>query len=136
MTNFDLSRDYLNRCRARLGAIDYLLSQDSFADVVRETQEAVELMLKGVLRHCQIDPPHWHDVSSILEEEKAVLPPGIAAELERIQKLSKTLRKERELAFYGDDDFIPGREYDREIAEKFITEAKWLFALVSKELSG
>lgn len=136
MTNFDLSRDYLKRCRARLGAIDYLFSQDSFADVVRECQEAVELMLKGLLRHCQIDPPHWHDVSSILEEEKAVLPPRIAADLKRIQKLSKALRKERELSFYGDDDFIPGLEYDREVAEKFLTEAKWLLTVISKELDG
>jgi HEPN domain-containing protein len=36
------------------------------ADVVGESQEIVELALKGLLRSCGIDPPRIHDVSDVL----------------------------------------------------------------------
>jgi HEPN domain-containing protein len=39
------------------------------ADVVGESQEIVELALKGLLRSCGIDPPRIHDVSDVLVAE-------------------------------------------------------------------
>jgi len=46
MRNPDLGRDYVERAKRRLKAIDMLYSEKGWADVVRESQEAVELALK------------------------------------------------------------------------------------------
>lgn len=45
-----LAHDYVRRAGIRLGAIDVLFAAESWADVVRECQEVVELALKGLLR--------------------------------------------------------------------------------------
>jgi hypothetical protein len=58
-----------------------------------------------------IDPPKWHDVGQILQENADALPPAVEADLSRVVKLSAYLRKERELAFCGDEDFLPSRNY-------------------------
>ena len=42
----------------------------SWADGVRESQEVVELALKGLLRVSGIEPPRIHDVSEVLMAEK------------------------------------------------------------------
>jgi HEPN domain-containing protein len=44
-----LARDYLQRAQARRLALETLLAADAHADVVREAQEVVELILKGTL---------------------------------------------------------------------------------------
>jgi HEPN domain-containing protein len=41
-------------------------------------------------------------------------------------RISKKLRKERELAFYGDIDFIPTDEYDIEDAKEAIESAEYV----------
>lgn len=91
----------------------------------------MELALKGILRHIGIEPPKWHDVSSILKENKDLLPPNILKGLSRITKISKRLRKERELAFYGDEDFIPTDEYDAKDAKDAIKDANFVVKMVT-----
>ena len=48
----------------------------------------------------------------------------MAQEIERIAVISKRLKKERELAFYGDIDFITTEEYSGKDAQKAIEIAK------------
>ena len=67
MRNRSLAADYIKRAAVRLRAIDALYEAGSWADVVRESQEAVELALKGLLRTVGIDPPHVHDVADVLK---------------------------------------------------------------------
>lgn len=129
MTNVDLADDYVRRCSLRLKSIELYVAGGGYADAVRECQETVELLLKALLRRANIDPPHWHDVSSILEANRDRLPKEAAPHLERMMKLSKQLKKERELAFYGDDDFIPSENYTKDVAERFLQEAKWLHGI-------
>lgn len=74
MRNRGLATDYVHRARVRAEAIDVLYRAGSWADVVRESQEAVELALKGLLRACGIDPPRIHDVSEVLLRAKERLP--------------------------------------------------------------
>ena len=50
MQNRDLAADYLRRAQARLRALDVLFEQRLGGIVVRESQEIVELTLKGLLR--------------------------------------------------------------------------------------
>ena len=68
MFNDALAVDYLNRSRHRLKALDVLFQEQSWADVVRESQEIVEIALKALLRACRIEVPRIHDVSPLLEE--------------------------------------------------------------------
>jgi hypothetical protein len=111
MQNRDLAGDYVRRAGARLRALDVLFDEESWADVVREAQEIVELALKGLLRASDIEPPRIHDVSDVLLEEQARLPPALRGDLTRLADASRGLRRDRELAFYGAEDLTPSDFY-------------------------
>lgn len=111
-----LARDYLRRAKIRLAALEVLFEGESWADVVRESQEIVELALKGLLRFGGIDPPRAHDVSEVLLAERDRLPVGIEREVEALADWSRHLRRDRELAFYGAEDLTPSGFYSREDA--------------------
>ena len=117
MRNRDLAADYVRRAEARLHAVDALFEAQSWADVVRESQEVVELALKGALRAAGVDPPRIHDVAEVLAAERDRLPPVLAAELERLSDISRKLRRDRELAFYGAEDLTPSDFYHKGDAE-------------------
>ena len=57
MTNPNLARDYFQRAQKRLKAVAVLLDEGAFPDVVRESQEVVELALKALLRTFGIAVP-------------------------------------------------------------------------------
>ena len=107
-----------------MAALQVLLDRDAFSDVVRESQEIVELGLKGTLRAVGIDPPKWHDVGDLLLEFADKLAPLPRQELEYLAAASKSLRKEREFSFYGDVDYIPTAEYDRADATEAFEQAR------------
>ena len=113
MRNRELADDYLRRAEIRLRAIDVLFEAESWADVVRESQEAVELALKGLLRSLGIEPPRVHDVSDVLLTNRDRLPERLRGDVERMAEISKDLRRDRELAFYGAEDLTPSGFYDR-----------------------
>ncbi|MFQ3574642.1 MAG: HEPN domain-containing protein [Thermodesulfovibrionales bacterium] len=131
MTIDSLAKSYLIKAQKRLKILDVLFREEDYSDVVREAQEIVELALKGLLRYVGIEPPKWHDVSSVLIENKALMPTVIIRNLTRITKISKRLRKERELAFYGDEDFIPTNEYDARDAKSAMKDAAFVVDKVS-----
>lgn len=118
MHSDDLARDYLHRAGVRLKALDVLFGAESWADVVRESQEIVELTLKGLLRSAGIDPPRLHDVSSVLLAERERLPEALAPQVEILAEISRQLRRDRELAFYGAEDLTPSGFYTRRDAEQ------------------
>jgi hypothetical protein len=62
--------DHVRRASARLLALDALFDAQSWADVVREAQEVVELALKGLLRISGVEPPRIHDVAEVLIAEQ------------------------------------------------------------------
>ncbi|WP_202962731.1 HEPN domain-containing protein [Geoglobus acetivorans] len=53
-------------------------------------------------------------------------------DLEDMTRISKELRKERELSFYGAEDFIPLEEYTAEEALRAINYAKFVVDVVRK----
>jgi HEPN domain-containing protein len=79
--------------------------------VVRESQEALELALKGLLRACGSEPPRIHDVADVLLAERDRLPAPVRSEVEGLAALSRELRRDCELAFYGAEDLTPSRFY-------------------------
>jgi HEPN domain-containing protein len=115
MRNDELAADYVRRSRVRVRALDVLFDGESWPDVVRESQEVVELALKALLRACGIDPPRVHDVSDVLRAERSRLPREL--DVEALAEASRQLRRDRELAFYGAEDLTPSGFYSRADAE-------------------
>lgn len=100
MTADELARSYFNRSAKRWLALEVLMQHDAFPDVVREAQEIVELVLKGMLR----------------------------AELADFATISRRLRRDREAAFYGDTDLIPEQVFDRSSAQQALDDARRVLA--------
>lgn len=135
MRNTDLARDYIQRAAIRLRALDVLFDGASWADVVRESQEIVELALKGLLRACAVDPPRVHDVSDVLFAERERLPEALQGEIDFLARTSRELRRDRELAFYGAEDLTPSGFYAREDAERARDGARRTVELIEPHIA-
>jgi len=91
--------------------LDVLLASAAYADVVREAQEVVELVLKGTLRFIGVDPPKRHDVRSVLARFFDRLPVEWRQAMQEIGEASAELAEERAHAFYGDEEeLVPASE--------------------------
>lgn len=134
MQNVDLAGDHIRRADVRLRALDVLFDGESWADVVRESQEIVELTLKALLRTMGVDPPRVHDVSGVLEAERERAPEALATEIETLADASRQLRRDRELAFYGAEDLTPSDFYKRADAEKARDRARQVVELVKPHI--
>lgn len=135
MRNRGLAGDYVRRAQVRLRALDVLFDAGSWADVVREAQETVELALKGLLRSVGVNPPRVHDVSEVLEAERERLPEGVQAELATLTAISRDLRRDRELAFYGAEDLTPSEFYGRSDGERARDGARTVVEVVQSHVT-
>lgn len=134
MTSLSLAQSYLKKARDRIDILDLLLGKGAYSDVVRESQEIVELCLKGMLRYAGIEPPKVHDVGALLVEHSDKFRQFTKAEIDRLAAISKRLRKERELAFYGDIDFIPTEQYTLDDAQVSMGDARLVLEYADKLL--
>lgn len=123
MISKELAQDYIKRAKLRFKVINEFLKEKDYADVIRICQEIVELAQKSILIKININPPKWHDVIDIILENKEKLPEDISNELAKMRKDSKWLRSQREIAFYGDMDFIPTKDYTIKDAQRAISIA-------------
>ena len=135
MTNHHLVYDYLLRSEKRLAAIELLFKEESWPDVVRESQSVVELTLKALLREFQIATPRIHDVSTLLLENTQRLPQDIQPHVEKMAAISKNLRRDRELAFYGSEDITPSEFYTEKDAKEAKEAAKLVFSYVYRSVA-
>lgn len=122
MTANSLAEAYLEKCVLRLEILHFAFSRGGYSDVVREAQELVELALKGILRAVGIDPPKVHEVGGTLLSNRHRFPADL--DVDELARISRELRKDRELAFYGADDLIPTQAYGRTDAETAIRFAE------------
>ncbi len=131
MKNKTLAEDYVVRAGHRVEAVKVLFKNQAYADTVRESQEIVELALKGLLRFSNVEVPRIHDVSDVLKEQLSRLPPSVRAHVPKLCDISRTLRRDRELAFYGTEDLTPSQFYKKKDAEKALQSATWVVATVT-----
>ena len=136
MRNRTLAADHVRRAEARLKALDTLYEAESWADVVRESQETVELALKGLLRAAGIDSPRVHDVADVLEAERRRLPAALAGDIDRLAAASRGLRRDRELAFLGADDLVPSDFYRERDATEARADARYVVDRVRAHVHG
>ncbi len=134
MKNKTLVTDYITRAGHRLSAVEVLFEKQSYADVVRESQELVELCLKALLRYSKIEVPRTHDVSDVLIEHSQKLPSSIKSHISQLAKISKSLRRDRELSFYGSEDLTPSDFYQLEDAQEAYDSAKWVHSICKSVL--
>jgi HEPN domain-containing protein len=133
MRNLSLAEDYVRRARKRLAALDALYGERAWPDVVREAQEVVELALKAILRRYRIDTPRLHDVSDLLVEAKPALSEALAQDVERLCEISRRLRRDRELAFYGSEDLTPSDFYREKDAREARDDARFVVETAERE---
>lgn len=130
MRNRHLATDHVRRAEARLKALDVLFDAESWADVVRESQEVVELALKGLLRAAGVEPPRIHDVADVLEAESGRIPEALRPQIPQLASASRSLRRDRELAFYGAEDLTPSDFYRKSDATEARRSARLVVGLV------
>lgn len=80
--------------------------------------------IKAVLRAHGVDPPRLHDVSDVLIAERNRLPEAVTSELDTLVRISRTLRRDRELAFYGAEDLTPSGFYSKDDATRARDDAR------------
>lgn len=111
MTSDQLARDYLERARRRMIAVDALMRAGGYPDVVRESQDVVELVLKGALRFVGADPPKRHDVHRAFDDFVDRFPAEWRQALHELRSGLDRLAAERSPAFYGDEEAnVPASE--------------------------
>jgi len=130
------SRDYVARAGARLKALQVLLAERSWADVVRESQEVVELCLKALVRAADIEVPRVHDVSPVLEQNSDRFPAAVRPKLGELIRISRQLRRDRELAFYGSEDLTPSEFYTEDDAKVALDQARFVERTVAQALGS
>lgn len=127
-----LAVDYLRRSRLRVRAVEALIGAGDFADAVREAQETVELAVKGVLKLKGLAYPRAHDVARLLRDPAITGPLLTADEVAGVERASKTLRRDRELAFSGDEDVVPLEYYERGDADTALATLVEVLAVVGR----
>jgi HEPN domain-containing protein len=131
MYNDGLAKDYLKRAGSRLKALEVLMAEESWPDVVQEAQEIVEITPKALLRSCHIEVPRIHDVSPVLDQNRDRLPSQINDQLGELMRISKNLRRDRELAFYGSEDLTPSEFYTGDDAAAALAQARQVYLAVN-----
>jgi len=134
LNNLDMARSHLRQAAERVRHAEEALANGNYPYVVRQCQEAVELALKAALRMVGVEPPKWHDVGPVLRRERGRFPAWFQEHMDELVSISRSLRKERELAMYGDEESgIPPEElYTRLDAEYALTNARRVLDLVEK----
>ena len=137
MNNLEMAKSYERQAQERLRHAREALGDGNYPYVVRQSQEAVELLLKAALRAAGIEPPKWHDVGPVLRKNAERFPEWFQKEIPRLARISRRLRREREPSVYGDEEMgVPPDElYFREDAEEALEMAEYTYRVVSKLIS-
>jgi HEPN domain-containing protein len=131
VTNLEMARSHLRQARQILEEAERHHHAGVWHLVVRRSQESVELALKAALRAAGIEVPHVHDVGVFLIDNAQRLPEVLTKHLERVVSISRRLREEREISFYGDEEVgaPPERLYSSHDAEEALRDARFVVGL-------
>lgn len=125
MTTHDVAKADVARAEIILSEARSLASKRAWNLVVRRCQEVVELLLKAALRWAGEEIPKIHDVGPLLRGAGTRFPAEFAARIPRLASISRSLRAEREVSFYGDPEsgLPPEDLYGAEDAEDALQRA-------------
>jgi len=128
LTNRESAQAMLRRALIILDEAKSLKSKGVWNLVVRRCQEAVEPALKSVLVFVGIQPPRVHDVGPTLKEHSEKFPPEFRQYITQLASISRALRAERELSFYGDEEsgMPPETLYSLDDADEALRKAEFV----------
>jgi HEPN domain-containing protein len=134
MNNKELAKSYLRQAEERIRHASEALNSGNYPYVVRQCQEAVELLLKAALRYVGVEPPKLHDVGPVLKRERGRFPEWFREEIDELAAYSRILSRERGPAMYGDEEAgVPPEElYSRFDAESAMRMCAKVRDLASK----
>ncbi|MBC7091479.1 MAG: HEPN domain-containing protein [Nitrososphaeria archaeon] len=137
MNNLELAKSNLRQAEERIRHAREAVEGGNYPFVVRQSQEAVELALKASLRLVGIEPPKWHDVGPVLKRERDKFPEWFKEKIDELASISRSLRKEREMAMYGDEEtgVSPEELYIRSDAEYALKAAETVLSNVCRLLN-
>ena len=138
MTSGEIARSHLRQARLILAEAERYQRDGVWHLAVRRSQESVELALKGLLRAAGLEVPHVHDVSAFLVEHSGRLPAALMPHLDHLVSVSRRLRREREVSFYGDEESgaAPDRLYTAGDAEQAVSDARTVVELCERHASA
>jgi len=136
LNSLELAKSNIRQALERLRHAKEAFEEGNYPFTVRQSQEAVELALKASLRLVGIEPPKWHDVGPVLKREREKFPQWFQESIDELASTSRSLRKERELAMYGDEEagVSPEELYVRSDAEYAIRSAEKVVLHVNRLL--
>jgi HEPN domain-containing protein len=122
MITDELAGEYIFRAKRRLEEAHLGMEKHDYPIVVRNSQESLELAIKGLLRLYAIEYPKEHDVSRVIDYVVDKIPAKLRTQLKSSKQLMTELAKKRGIALYGlEREGIPARKlFDREYAEKIL----------------
>ena len=131
MNNLEMARSYLRQAEERVKHAEEALRTGNYAFTIRQSQEAVELSLKGALRLVGIEPPKWRDVGPVLKRERELFPEWFKERIDETASISRRLRREREPSMYGDEETgaPPDQLYSLMDAEEALQSSKTVLKL-------
>jgi len=137
LNSLELAKSNLRQAEERIRHAKEAVEEGNYPFVVRQCQEAVELALKASLRLAGIEPPKWHDVGPVLKRERDKFPKWFNEKIDELASISRSLRKERELAMYGDEEtgVAPEELYIRSDAEYALKVAETVLSNVNRLLN-
>jgi HEPN domain-containing protein len=128
LTNDEIARAHLRQAEVILAEARSLLKREAWNLVVRRAQEAVELSLKAALRAVGVEVPRLHDVGATLKSHASRLPESSRSHLGALAEISRRLAREREMAFYGDEQSgtAPQALYSEGEAARALSDAEFV----------
>jgi len=136
MTSASIGRRYIEEAAGRIELVRLAAERKLWATVVRESQEAVELFLKGALRLVAIEPARTHDVGELLRQVSPRFPGWFAAEIGHLAAISSELAGDRGPAYYGDErqGIGPQDLFDEDDARRALEQLQFVAAQCSRLL--
>lgn len=131
-----LAEDYFKRAKIRIKSAELAYSEESYPDVVRYSQECVELSLKAALRAIGVEYPKEHDMSRILRAVRERFPEWFRREIEKLGDVSRDLANKRAPSLYGIETLgkAPSDIFDKNDAEKALSDARYVLDIAGKLL--
>ncbi len=105
------------------------LRHKKYAYCFRQSQEAVELSLKGALRLKGVEYPKFHDVSEVLLRSSELFPSWFANKIPSFADASRRLVEKRDASLYGFEETKekPGEAISKESAKAAFDNAQEIF---------
>ncbi|NMB85361.1 MAG: HEPN domain protein [Methanosaeta sp. PtaB.Bin018] len=103
MKSDESTKRMISRATIIVEEAEYLQRKQAWNMVVRRSQEVVELALKAALIWAQIEVPRIHDVGPLLKQYADRYPEPFRSRIHQLASISRMLRAEREISFYGDE---------------------------------